>query len=54
MLKDNHIDMAGGIKAAIHRTNDYLRATHKGLKIEIETRTLAEVEEVDERGSEIN
>jgi nicotinate-nucleotide pyrophosphorylase (carboxylating) len=46
MLKDNHIDMAGGIKAAIQRTNDYLRATHKGLKIEIETRTLAEVEEV--------
>lgn len=46
MLKDNHIDMAGGIKAAIQRTNDYLRATHKGLKIEIETRTLADVEEV--------
>jgi nicotinate-nucleotide pyrophosphorylase (carboxylating) len=46
MLKDNHIDMAGGIKAAIQRTNDYLRATHKGLKIEIETRTLAEVDEV--------
>jgi nicotinate-nucleotide pyrophosphorylase (carboxylating) len=46
MLKDNHIDMAGGIKAAITRTNDYLRATNKKLKIEIETRTLSEVEEV--------
>jgi nicotinate-nucleotide pyrophosphorylase (carboxylating) len=46
MLKDNHIDMAGGIKAAILRTNDYLRATHKKLKIEIETRNLTEVEEV--------
>jgi nicotinate-nucleotide pyrophosphorylase (carboxylating) len=46
MLKDNHIDMAGGIKAAIVRTNDYLRATGKRLKIEIETRNLSEVEEV--------
>jgi nicotinate-nucleotide pyrophosphorylase (carboxylating) len=46
MLKDNHIDMAGGIKQAIVQTNDYLRATKKKLKIEIETRTLAEVEQV--------
>jgi nicotinate-nucleotide pyrophosphorylase (carboxylating) len=46
MLKDNHIDMAGGIKEAIHSTNDYLRATNKKLKIEIETRNLAEVKEV--------
>lgn len=46
MLKDNHIDMAGGIKSAIIRTNDYIRATHKRLKIEIETRNLKEVEEV--------
>jgi nicotinate-nucleotide pyrophosphorylase (carboxylating) len=46
MLKDNHIDMAGGIKQAIVQTNDYLRATKKKLKIEIETRSLKEVEEV--------
>jgi nicotinate-nucleotide pyrophosphorylase (carboxylating) len=46
MLKDNHIDMAGGIKQAILQTNDYLRATKKKLKIEIETRSLQEVEEV--------
>jgi nicotinate-nucleotide pyrophosphorylase (carboxylating) len=46
MLKDNHVDMAGGIKKAIHRTNDYLRATNKKLKVEIETRNLAEVREV--------
>ncbi|HEY0651544.1 MAG TPA: carboxylating nicotinate-nucleotide diphosphorylase [Chryseosolibacter sp.] len=46
MLKDNHIDMAGGIKQAIVQTNDYLRATKKKLKIEIETRSLQEVEEV--------
>lgn len=46
MLKDNHIDMAGGIKEAINRTNDYLRATNKKLKIEIETRNLDEVRTV--------
>ncbi|MBL0741715.1 carboxylating nicotinate-nucleotide diphosphorylase [Chryseolinea lacunae] len=46
MLKDNHIDMAGGIEAAIHRTKDYLRASQKNLKIEVETRNLQEVEKV--------
>lgn len=46
MLKDNHIDMAGGIKEAINRTKDYLRATNKTLKIEIETRNLDEVRQV--------
>lgn len=46
MLKDNHIDMAGGIEQTINRTKDYLRATKKDLKIEIETRSLEEVREV--------
>ena len=46
MLKDNHIDMAGGIEQAIIRTKDYLRARNKNLKIEIETRSLDEVKEV--------
>jgi nicotinate-nucleotide pyrophosphorylase (carboxylating) len=46
MLKDNHIDMAGGIPQAINQTKDYLRASNKTLKIEVETRTLKEVEEV--------
>lgn len=46
MLKDNHIDMAGGIEKAIIRTKDYLRARNKNLKIEIETRSLEEVKEV--------
>jgi nicotinate-nucleotide pyrophosphorylase (carboxylating) len=46
MLKDNHVDMAGGIEQAILRTKEYLRATNRKLKIEIETRTLKEVEEV--------
>ncbi len=46
MLKDNHIDMAGGIEKAIHDTKDYLRATNRKLRIEIETRNLGEVKEV--------
>jgi nicotinate-nucleotide pyrophosphorylase (carboxylating) len=46
MLKDNHIDMAGGIEQAIIRTKDYLRATNRKLKVEIETRSLQEVREV--------
>ena len=46
MLKDNHIDMAGGIKQAISNTKSYLKAIGKNLSIEVETRTLAEVGEV--------
>ncbi len=46
MLKDNHIDMAGGIEQAIIRTKDYLRAGNMNLKIEIETRNLEEVKKV--------
>jgi nicotinate-nucleotide pyrophosphorylase (carboxylating) len=46
MLKDNHIDMAGGIRAALERTHAYVARLPRPLNIEIETRTLAEVEEV--------
>ncbi|MFC0262481.1 carboxylating nicotinate-nucleotide diphosphorylase [Fontibacter flavus] len=46
MLKDNHIDFAGGIKNAIHNTRSYLASKGLALKIEVETRTLEEVEEV--------
>jgi nicotinate-nucleotide pyrophosphorylase (carboxylating) len=46
MLKDNHIDMAGGIRPAIERTRAYLKAIGKNLKIEVETRSLKEVGEV--------
>jgi Nicotinate-nucleotide pyrophosphorylase len=46
MLKDNHVDMAGGIRAAIENTKNYLREKKKDLKIEVETRNLKEVEEV--------
>jgi len=46
MLKDNHIDMAGGIRPAIENIKKYLTDHNKNLKIEVETRTLKEVEEV--------
>jgi len=46
MLKDNHIDFAGGIKPAILATKEYLNKTGLSLKIEVETRNLKEVEEV--------
>ncbi len=46
MLKDNHIDFAGGITKAIQATKEYLSKIDKKLKIEVETRTLDEVREV--------
>lgn len=46
MLKDNHIDFAGGIKKAISQTNQYLKSLKKDLKIEIEVRDLFELDEV--------
>lgn len=46
MLKDNHVDFAGGIKAAIGNTKSYLTANKLDLKIEVETRNLEEVAEV--------
>lgn len=46
MLKDNHIDYAGGIKKAIENTHLYLEKTGKNLKIEIEVRDEKELEEV--------
>jgi len=46
MLKDNHVDFAGGIQQAIERTQAYLKATGKELKVEIEVRNLDELEQV--------
>ncbi len=45
MLKDNHIDFAGGISNAVSATVDYLARTGKDLKIEVETRNLDEVQQ---------
>ncbi len=46
LLKDNHIDFAGGIKSAISGANNYLKEKNKSLKIEIEVRDLNELNEV--------
>lgn len=46
MIKDNHIDFAGSIEAAICRVRNYLIEHQIDLKIEVETRSLEELEEV--------
>ena len=46
MLKDNHVDFAGGIEAAIKRTHEYLTRKGKELKIEIEVRNEDELQQV--------
>mgnify|MGYP001627976228 CR=1 FL=1 len=50
MLKDNHIDFAGGIAEAINATRAYLKDNKLDLKVEIETRNLKEVKTVLEIG----
>jgi nicotinate-nucleotide pyrophosphorylase (carboxylating) len=46
MLKDNHIDFAGGITKAITKTQQYLKDTKRDLKIIVEARNLQEIEEI--------
>lgn len=46
MLKDNHIDFAGGITPAIQKTNAYLKENNLDLKIIVEARDLREVREI--------
>ncbi len=46
MLKDNHIDFAGGITKAIDKTKAYLKETKRDLKIIVEARSLEEIEEI--------
>ncbi len=50
MIKDNHIDYAGGIPGAIKKANAYLSDLKKQLKIEIEVRSLKELNEVIKEG----
>lgn len=50
MLKDNHIDFAGGIREAIERTESYLSNLGKSLKVEIEVRDLNELQQVLDTG----
>lgn len=46
LIKDNHVDYAGGIGNAIHQANNYLKRTGKQLQIEIEVRNIEELNEV--------
>jgi nicotinate-nucleotide pyrophosphorylase (carboxylating) len=46
MLKDNHIDFAGGISEAIQKTKAYLQANNLELKIIVEARNLEEIQEI--------
>lgn len=50
MLKDNHVDYAGGVREAITATQKYLQEKGKDLRIEVETRNLQEVQEALETG----
>jgi nicotinate-nucleotide pyrophosphorylase (carboxylating) len=46
MLKDNHVDFAGGIEKAIQQTREYLEREGRSLRIEIEARDLDDVREI--------
>ncbi|MDX9769891.1 MAG: carboxylating nicotinate-nucleotide diphosphorylase [Tenuifilaceae bacterium] len=50
MLKDNHVDFAGGVRQAIEKANSYLKSTGRNIDIEIETRNFDEIMEVIEVG----
>jgi nicotinate-nucleotide pyrophosphorylase (carboxylating) len=50
MLKDNHIDFAGGVSQAITKTKQYLKDTKRDLKIVVEARNLQEITEILENG----
>jgi nicotinate-nucleotide pyrophosphorylase (carboxylating) len=51
LIKDNHIDFAGGIARALEWTSKYLEANHKSLKIEIEARSLEDIREILKTGT---
>ncbi len=44
LIKDNHIDFAGGIKNAVNSVKTYLKQNNKNLKIEVEARNIADIE----------
>lgn len=50
LLKDNHIDYCGGIEKAINKAWEYVQTKKPGLKIEVETRTIEDVQKVIEIG----
>jgi len=50
LVKDNHIDFAGGVKPALSKISDFIKERNLSLKVEVETRNLFEVDEVIETG----
>lgn len=48
LIKDNHIDFAGGLEKAVRRAKEYCIANSKNLKIEVEARTLEDVKKLAE------
>ncbi len=54
MIKDNHIDYAGGIHNALKKTFDYIANKQLSLQVEIETRNLDELKQVLESGFSVN
>ncbi|MEO3404557.1 carboxylating nicotinate-nucleotide diphosphorylase [Mucilaginibacter sp. CAU 1740] len=51
LIKDNHVDYAGGIRQAIESANQYLKDNNKQLAIEIEVRNIDELEQVIQTGN---
>ncbi len=51
MIKDNHVDFAGGINEAINKVKQYLAAKNKDLRIEIEARNINEIKTIMNNGS---
>lgn len=52
LIKDNHVDFAGGIPQAVQRAREYCRNTGRNLKIEVETRNLDEIRQALEAGAD--
>ena len=50
LIKDNHVDFAGGIEQAVSRAKEYCKASGKDLKIEVEVRTLEDLQKVIDMG----
>ena len=50
LVKDNHIDFAGGVKPALSKISEFIKERNLSIKVEVETRNLEEVDEVIETG----
>lgn len=50
LVKDNHIDFAGGVKPALSKISEFIKERNLTIKVEVETRNLNEVDEVIETG----